>query len=372
MTELRILLIEPYFGGSHAAWAEGYARGSGHKVDLLTLPARFWKWRMRGAALTLAEQARELVSEIGRPDVVLASDMLDLPTFLGLTRDVLGRPVVALYMHENQITYPPPPGAAADHSYGVTNWLSAVAADLVLFNSQYHLDEFYAVLPGLLGSLPDFRHVGSIQAVQARSEVLPVGIDLDRLVERPTSDGPPVVLWNQRWEYDKNPETFFRAVYRLMEEGLDFEVILAGENFRKVPEEFIEAEAILGKRLLYQGFSPPDHYVELLARSDIVVSTAHHEFFGVAVVEAVAAGAFPILPRRLSYPGLIPPDYHRDCLYDDDEALIGRLRWALTHRSEVRPMASELAGAMSKFDWATLAGRYDERLTRLMAAVSSR
>ena len=368
---MRILLIEPYFGGSHAAWAEGYARASSHEVDLLTLPARFWKWRMRGAALTLAEQTRDLIAVRGQPDLVLASDMLDLPTFLGLTRDVVGRPAVVLYMHENQITYPPPPGANIDHSYGFSNWLSAVAADLILFNSQYHLEEFYSVLPGLLGSLPDFTHVDSIPPVRARSEVLPVGIDLDRLVERRAADGPPVVLWNQRWEYDKNPEAFFDALYRLMDEGLEFEVILAGENFRNVPEEFAEAERRLGKSIIYQGFSPDETYVGLLSRADVVVSTAFHEFFGVAVVEAIAAGAFPILPSRLSYPELIPGDYHQACLYDDDEALVDQLRWALTHRSEVHAIASGLARAMSRFGWSTLADVYDARFDELIETIEA-
>ena len=40
---MHVLLIAPYFGGSHRAWAEGYARHSRHRVDWLTLPARFWK-----------------------------------------------------------------------------------------------------------------------------------------------------------------------------------------------------------------------------------------------------------------------------------------------------------------------------------------
>jgi glycosyltransferase involved in cell wall biosynthesis len=362
---MRIFVVEPYFGGSHAAWAEGYARTSRHEVHLLTLPARFWKWRMQGSSYTLAQQAGELVAAQGQPDLVLASDMLDLPAFLGLTRNVIGRPAVALYMHENQITYPPPPGAPVDHSYGFTNWLSAVAADLILFNSRYHLDEFYSVLPGLLGSLPDFTHVEEIPAVRARSEVLPVGIDLDRRADRHDSSGPPVVLWNQRWEYDKNPRAFFRALYRLIEEGVAFDVILAGENFRNTPEEFVDAEQLLGKRLLHKGFSPPAQYVELLARSDVVVSTAHHEFFGVAVVEAIAAGAFPVLPDRLSYPGLIPMDYHRHCLYGDEEGLVDRLRWALTHRPEAATVGAELAAHMSRFGWQAIAERYDTRFETL-------
>ena len=55
-----VLLIEPYFGGSHRAWAEGYVSHSSHAVELLTLPARFWKWRMQGGAATLAERALAL------------------------------------------------------------------------------------------------------------------------------------------------------------------------------------------------------------------------------------------------------------------------------------------------------------------------
>jgi len=35
----RILLLSPYHGGSHRAWAEGYAHASAHAVELLTLPA---------------------------------------------------------------------------------------------------------------------------------------------------------------------------------------------------------------------------------------------------------------------------------------------------------------------------------------------
>ncbi|HHE70832.1 MAG TPA: DUF3524 domain-containing protein, partial [Chloroflexi bacterium] len=53
---LRVLVLVPYYGGSHRAWAEGYVRASRHEVSLVTLPARFWKWRMQGGAVTLATE----------------------------------------------------------------------------------------------------------------------------------------------------------------------------------------------------------------------------------------------------------------------------------------------------------------------------
>ena len=100
---LTVLLLEPYYAGSHAAWTDGYAGHSRHQVEKLTLPGRFWKWRMHGAAVTLAR--RFLRSQL-QPNLILASSMLDVTTFLALTRRRTARVPVALYFHENQLTYP--------------------------------------------------------------------------------------------------------------------------------------------------------------------------------------------------------------------------------------------------------------------------
>ncbi|NLF01221.1 MAG: DUF3524 domain-containing protein, partial [Anaerolineales bacterium] len=237
---MRVLLIEPYCGGSHEAWAKGYAVHSRHRVTLLSMPASFWKWRMQGAALTLAEQVATLPT---RPDVLLASDMLNLPAFLGLTRGALADVPVAMYCHENQLTYPYPPGEARDLTYGMINWLSMVAADRVIFNSAFHRDDWFAEVPRLLSHFPDFTHSHRIPEVWAKSTVLPVGCDLHRF-DRTSSvvtremDQPPLILWNQRWEYDKDPQTFFDALDRLADEGIAFRVALAGQCTRQTAPEF--------------------------------------------------------------------------------------------------------------------------------------
>ena len=100
---MRILLVEPFHSGSHQQWAEGYQQHSQHEVQLLTLPGKFWKWRMAGGAVELANQFLNLDF---RPDLILATDMLDLPTFLSLSRKKSAGIPIAIYFHENQITYP--------------------------------------------------------------------------------------------------------------------------------------------------------------------------------------------------------------------------------------------------------------------------
>jgi glycosyltransferase involved in cell wall biosynthesis len=363
---MNILLIEPYCGGSHQAWAEGYAAHSRHAVDLLTMPARFWKWRMQGGAVTLAEQARAIDNP---PDLILASDMLHLSAFLGLTRDLFAHTPTALYCHENQLTYPFPPGEKRDLTYGMINWLSMLAADRVFFNSHYHLEDWFEALPNLLKHFPDHTHTHRIAEVQAKAEVLPVGCDLRRFDMAPApqlDDQPPLILWNQRWEYDKDPETFFRALYELAERGLDFRVALAGRSYRQTASEFEAARERLGERVIHFGYADDQDYAKLLQQADLVVSTALHEFFGVAIVEAIYCGCFPVLPSRLSYPEIILVSHHRHSLYEDYGELIACLCWAITHPDQSRALAAELRAAVVRFDWARLGPAYDAAFLRMV------
>lgn len=361
---LTIWLLNPYHTGSHRAWAEGYAAASRHRVRVLAMSGGFWQWRMQGGALELAAQAQALAAGGERPHLLLATSMTNLPAFLALTRRTLAGVPAVLYMHENQLTYPPPPGVRRDLAFGAIQHLAMLAADRVCFNSGYHLAAWYDELPRLLKHFPDYTHLETIQVTRAKASVLPVGCDLARFdryaggQDRGSRRGiPPLILWNQRWEYDKDPETMLRALYALMDEGIAFRVALAGENFRQRPEEFAAARARLGERLVHFGYVEGEaDYARLLWEADVVLSTAIHEFFGVSVVEAVYCGATPVLPRRLSYPELIPAGLHAQCLYDDFAGLLVRLKVALADRAP----CPELRAAAARFDWSVLGPVYDD------------
>jgi glycosyltransferase involved in cell wall biosynthesis len=366
---VRILLVEPYHGGSHQVWADGYAASSRHDVEIIGHEARFWKWRMRGAHLTLGAEAVDRFGPSPHIDALLVSSMMDVAGFLGATRRTFESVPVAVYFHENQFTYPLSPLDRPDLTYAMTNWSSAAVADRAIFNSEFHRRQFFAEARRFLRQFPDHRHRELIDPVERRSAVLAPGIDLARIDRRrPGTRGrqPPLLLWNQRWEHDKGPDRFVAAVEAIVHSGTGFRVAVTGERFVSSPECFDRLPALLGDRLVHFGFAPDDEYVDLLLEAAVVVSTAEQEFFGIAIAEAMYAGAFPVLPARLVYPERIPPELEERCLYTDDVDLVNKLRGALEAPAVSRSAAASLAPTVAGFDWQAIAPQYDTMLDALV------
>ena len=381
---MNVLLLSAFHGGSHQAWAEGWQRQSRHQIEIVSLPDRFWKWRLHGGALSLADQVRERVVSGARWDRIVVTDMVDLTTFLALTRDLFADTPVLYYAHENQWTYPLPQDPTTgpmrrqhgerDRHYAFINFSSMLAADRVCFNSRFHREEFLAALPAFLNHYPDEKNPDWIERIAAKSEVLSLGIDLARLdlaeTKIPVKVSPPkaeedvpLVLWNQRWEYDKDPGAFFGAWIALAEEGFVFELAVCGENQRLEAGEFDRARRQLGDRIVHWGFAAESLYRELLWRADITLSTSRHEFFGTAICEAMYCRTWTLLPNRLNYPDLVPVALHDRLLYGNDSELLDRARWALTHGEERRVQAEELRRAAGSHDWSERVMDYDRAVS---------
>jgi glycosyltransferase involved in cell wall biosynthesis len=187
-----------------------------------------------------------------------------------------------------------------------------------------------------------------------------VGIDLTRLESHsPDRGSPPLVLWNHRWDPDKAPEAFLDLCLDLAE-SVDFRVALAGERFVGQGDEYRPLIDRLGDRVVVDRFLPRDEYDRLLVTADIVVSTAHQEFFGVSVVEAMHAGVFPVLPDRLVYPERVPVELHDRTLYRGSAHAVELLRAALEDIGATRRDAVGLRSITSAFDWEEVAPRYDD------------
>jgi glycosyltransferase involved in cell wall biosynthesis len=112
----------------------------------------------------------------------------------------------------------------------------------------------------------------------------------------------PLLLWNHRWEYDKDPDAFFHALFDLANENLPFRLAVTGESYRRQPAIFEEARIKLADRIVHFGYcADRKAYVDILQRADILPVTARQDFFGISVVEAIAAGVTPLLPDDMVY-----------------------------------------------------------------------
>jgi glycosyltransferase involved in cell wall biosynthesis len=318
---MNVLALEPFYGGSHRAFLDGWVAHSRHDWTVLGLSPHHWKWRMRHGAITFAEQVAQRVAAGAKWGCLLCSDMLDLAGFRGLAPPAVGRLPAVAYFHENQLTYPVREERERDHHFAFTNLTTALAADAVWFNSAFHRAAFLVALPDWLRRMPDHAPLAAVEQVRARSTVHPLGIDPfpPRTARAP---GPLRILWAARWEHDKGPDDLLAALYMLVGRGVDFRLGVIGEQFTEAPPAFAEIERRFAGRIDHWGFQEGRAaYRACLAWADVIVSTAHHEFFGLTVAEAAAAGCLPILPPRLAYPELFPPEAgHAASFYDGTAA----------------------------------------------------
>ena len=359
---MNILLIDPYFTGSHKSWAEGYKANSQHQVDILEMKGQFWKWRMHGGAVTMARLLNQ--SDLS-PDVILATDMLDLTTFLSLTRKRTSSISTAIYFHENQLSYPWSPKDRdvqkdRNKQYGFINYNSALTADYALFNSHYHQISFLEEAEKLLKHFPDYNELDTIKIIEDKSSVLPLGLDLhgfDTL--KSDYEGPPLILWNHRWEYDKNPESFFKTLFKLDDNGIDFKLAVLGENFKSTPSIFDEANIKLKDKIVHFGYCEDfSEYAQWLWKADILPVTNIQDFFGISIMEAVYCNTYLLLPNRLTYPELLPTEYHDNHIYEDDKDLYEKLNECISKIDEIRN--KKMSSVAEKYDWRQMAPVYDK------------
>lgn len=300
------LLISAYDAASHAAWAAGVKHASSdYDWQHITMPPRYFSWRIRGSGLSLL-QARYRPALLSAPDVLLTTSMLDLATARALVPSLRYCPAV-VYFHENQFAYP---SARVDQNdVQLLTLKTALAADQVVFNSDWNRTSFVEGATALLNKMPDGVAPELLNLVVQKSHILPVPLDDDLFAPAPSrAAGRRLrMVWNHRWEHDKGGDRLLAALRNLRRLGCAFELHLCGQQFRQRPDCFATIEREFSSELLTFGYIPARaDYLRLLREADVVVSTALHEFQGLAVMEAVACGCIPVVPARLAYPEWFP------------------------------------------------------------------
>lgn len=316
----RVILLNPYSAGSHALWEKGMLESlpkaaliDGQSLELTSysLPGRHWKWRMHSASLTLVENMAADGAFDSPIDAFIVTDMMDVGQFRSaLPKGFRDVPLVQ-YFHENQLTFPSHQGRPPkdwDRHYAFMNVASAMLADAIWFNSEYHRRSFLEAVPAFLKSLPSPKPSGTAERLYEKSEVVPIGIgddvfDAPRGFVSAFEPGPPVVVWNHRWEYDKGPDGFFEVLNAVKSDGQDFRLAVLGQSFENSPMVFDAMSDSLGDSIVHWGHVPDRAtYLHLLRSCDVALVTAHHDFFGISVLESAAVGLDIVAPNELAYP----------------------------------------------------------------------
>jgi glycosyltransferase involved in cell wall biosynthesis len=340
----RILLLSAYQADSHAWWTD-WLQQAFPAIDwrLLTLPGRHFKWRIRGNPLSWIDQIAAASEGVDR---LIATSMVDLATLRGLYPPLAAIPA-DYYFHENQFAYPVGPDQRPSVEPQIVQLYGALSADRLLFNSAWNRDSFLDGVDRLLARMPDAVPTGIRERLAPRTAVLPVPIADPAMT--PVRRYPGLILWNHRWEYDKAPEVFARALLQLADAGHDFRLALLGARPAQPPPALARIQSALPARIIADGRVPRRDYNDLLQRAGIVVSTALHEFQGLGMLEATAAGATPLVPDALVYPEQYPERFRYPA--GDADALAGRLGDWLIRGAPSAPDVSQWSEKKLRYWW---------------------
>lgn len=364
---LRILLLSSYDADSHHYWHQGLVdHFPQYHWTRLTLPPRYFSWRVRGNPLSWAfgPQAKHLHQAY---DLLIATSMVDLATLRGLIPQLTRLPTL-LYFHENQFAYPLSSHAPQRVEPQMVSLYAALAADQLVFNSHYNQTSFLKGLQALLTKLPDQIPTGLTEHLARKSQVLPVPLTADCFhPPRASSQAALQVVWNHRWEYDKGPHRLLALIEQADLANLPVRFHIVGQQFRQQPAPFQQIHRHFSHLIGHWGYvAKVSAYRRLLQQADVVLSTAEHDFQGIALLEGVAAGAIPVAPERLAYPELLGSDWlypsHLAAPEQEAQQVVQRLRHYCHQKQQ-----GTLPGApdIRSLSWSALGPAYQALLEQL-------
>ena len=221
-----------------------------------------------------------------RPDAVEVSDRL---TLRGLGRWARARDVASVMIsHErlDRFFAQVLPTASAQRFADVANRRTAANYDTVVCTTEFAREEF--------------DRIGATNVAQ-----VPLGVDLDLF--RPgrhdallrsslAESSRPLLVHCGRLSVEKRVDRSIETVAEMGRHGLDVRLVIAGDGPRR---ESLERRA-RGLPIKFTGFiNDRETLATLLATADVSLAPGPHETFGLAALEALAAGT-PVVASRSS------------------------------------------------------------------------
>lgn len=332
---MNILLLEPYYGGSHKYFIDqlsSHLESEGHNVTLISLAPRHWRSRLQLGHLSLIQKLKESMKEVEpRFDLILLNSLMDCATFKSLLPPSFSHTPLWIYFHENQMGYPldkDSPTFKRDediqkHIIPSFHLNQVLCGDKLIFNSNFTRENTFNCLSDFINSRSENTSFLNLDRLKENSLVIPVGTSPSPLKQQTAwVSRPKRILWNHRWEYDKGPQEFFSLFEVLIREDPTLSLSLLGENNRDKSGIFSLFKSRYHNNIHHFGFiESKDQYWKELDLCRVLPVTSIHDFLGLSLLEAIEAGVIPLLPDRLVYPELIPSELHSKLIYQEFEEL---------------------------------------------------
>lgn len=328
-----ILILDSFFTGSHRYWGEQLKKRLPFNVQLLTLSGKHWKWRMEGGAYELAQKFKNLSQ---RPKIIIATDMVNIPLFYAFANISKDEIPCILYFHENQFAYPinnldTQKTNKRDNHYSFINLTSALFSNHLVFNSEFNRTSFFDGSSELINQLPKNTINQNIKNLE--SCVIYPGIEQVTSFNT-NNDSVPTLLWNHRWEHDKNPDLFIEGLEFLQRKSISFKLIILGKGTeKKEVKSFFKKH--FPNELIHCGFvETRKKYTDLISQATYIPVTSKHDFFGLSVAEAMSNGCFAILPNHQAYPEHLLENEQSGIVYNFPNGYFNSLERSITNQSQ--------------------------------------
>ena len=205
---------------------------------------------------------------------------------------------------------------------------------------------------------------------ELRPVVIANGVDVDRFASAPAADLPEgrVIAWTHRLDPQKGFGVALEAFPRVLAEVPDARLVVAGDGAQRRLVD--ELEPHVRERITLLGALPHDRVAGVLRAARVAIAPATgQESFGIAVVEAMAAGV-PVVASDI--PG------YREVVRDgvdglavppgDAGALAAAMTRVLTDDGLAGDLAREGRARARTFDWGVVTDRVEAVYREVAAA----
>jgi len=298
----------------------------------------------------------QVLSVLGEADVVHVHGVDFFFDFLALTRFWHGKPLLAsshgIYFHT------PFASGLKKVFFNTVTRLSALAYHKIVATSDN-----------------DGRLFGQICAPE-RVEVIENGVNLEKF-RQPAAKAvlPPVIIYFGRWSENKGLLETLALFACLHRQAPQWRLIIAGREYDHNAAELQAQAQQLGVAEAVQIVASPSNaqLATLIAEAGYFICQSHHEGFGLAAIEAMSAGLYPLLSDIPPFVKLVSATglglvLGRNQDERDSQAILARHQ-ALT--ADYPAVAHQLVLSVQPYSWAHTAQRYLQHYRDLARADES-